>query len=48
LLIRGDSFSMLPAVQLHNQSCFDATKVNDERADRMLPAKFRAIKLSTP
>jgi hypothetical protein len=44
-LIGGHSIDMLSAIQLDNQISFDATEVDDERPDRTLAAKFRAVDL---
>jgi hypothetical protein len=39
---------MLASVQLDDDTCFDAGKITDIRSDRMLPAKLKAVDLSSP
>jgi hypothetical protein len=38
---------MLPPIQLHDETSFDATKVNDELTYWMLAAKLNTTKLPT-
>lgn len=44
--VRGLRINMLPAIQLHNQLCFDTSKVSDVRPNRHLAAKFEAQQLA--
>jgi hypothetical protein len=37
---------MMPTIQLHNQTILNATKVSDERPNRMLAAKLHTPDLA--
>ncbi len=43
----GHCFRVLTAIELHHQMCFEADKIHDIGADRMLTAKPAAFQLSS-